>query len=443
MDTPPSQEVISVSTLNRLARGALQERFPLLWVGGEISGLTRAASGHVYFTLKDDTAQVRCTMFRNRAQALPWRAENGQQVEVQALVTLYEPRGDYQLNVESMRRAGIGRLYEAFARLRQKLADEGLFDLERKKPLPQYPRRVGIVTSTSGAAIHDIVSTFLRRAPHVELLIFPSLVQGDAAPAQICTAIDAAVAHGQLDVLIVARGGGSIEDLWAFNDEQVARRVASAPLPVVSGVGHETDTTICDLAADVRAATPTAAAELVSAAWLRASAELAVLRSELQRHMRSTIESRMQRVDLLARALVHPGERLARLRQTVALAGTRLNAAARRSLSESNARLAQLQIRFGRRRFDLSAWSGNLALLRQRLHGAARHSLERRQGAVDCHASALAHLSPQATLERGYSIVRDAHGIIVRSADQLAPGGRIDLSFAHGGATADVVKTTD
>lgn len=439
MDPILPQDVVSVATLNRLVRSVLLERFPLLWVAGEISNLTRATSGHVYFTLKDEAAQVRCAMFRNRAQLLPWRAENGQQVEVQALVSLYEPRGDYQLTVETMRRAGLGKLYEAFARLRQKLADEGLFAAGRKRPLPRFPTRIGIVTSASGAALHDIIAVFARRAPHVGLVLFPTQVQGEAAPAQIIAAIRAAGGRDDLDALIVARGGGSIEDLWAFNDEGVARAVAAASRPVVSGVGHETDVTICDFVADMRAATPTAAAELVTAEWVRAAAQLASLDTALRTSARAGLEAKMQRIDLLAHGLLHPGERLARLRQALDLCASRLAAAARRRLGESSERLAQLQLRFGRRRVDVSAKAGQLALLRQRLRAAAQRGTDGRRHALEQWSSALAHLNPEATLSRGYSIARDRRGNIVRSSAQLAPGDQVDLRFGRGGATAEVI----
>jgi exodeoxyribonuclease VII large subunit len=249
-------DILSVTELNRQARQLLEQRFPLLWVSGEISNLTRAASGHVYFSLKDSQAQVRCVMFRSRAQILPWQLENGLQVEAQALVTLYEARGDFQLNIEAMRRAaiGMGRLYELFVRLREKLAGEGLFDAARKRELPRFPRRVGIVTSPQAAALQDVIATFARRAPHVELIIYPTLVQGAAAPAAIVAALERVTARNECDVLLIVRGGGSIEDLWAFNDEAVARAIAAIPpAPIISGIGHETDTTIADYAADRRA----------------------------------------------------------------------------------------------------------------------------------------------------------------------------------------------
>ena len=266
-----SSEILTVSELNHQARQTLEQRFALLWVSGEISNLTRAASGHLYFSLKDSTAQVRCAMFRSRAQLVPWKIENGQQIEVQARVTLYEARGEFQLNVEAVRRAGIGRLYELFLQLRDKLATEGLFAAERKRAIPRYPRRIGIVTSPQAAALRDVLAAFRRRAPHVELILYPTLVQGAEAPAAIVAALETAYARNECDLLLIVRGGGSIEDLWAFNDEAVARALAVSPASTISGVGHETDTTIADYVADQRAATPTAAAELASAGWFVAA----------------------------------------------------------------------------------------------------------------------------------------------------------------------------
>jgi exodeoxyribonuclease VII large subunit len=413
-----STEILTVAELNRTARRLLEQQFPLLWVTGEISNLTRAASGHVYFSLKDAQAQVRCVMFRNRAQLLPWKLDNGQQVEVQALVTLYEARGDFQLNVEGMRRAGIGRWYELFLKLREKLAGEGLFAPERKRELPRYPKRVGIVTSPQAAALRDVIAAFRRRAPHVELVIYPTLVQGAEAPAAIVAALDKAYARAECDLLLVVRGGGSIEDLWAFNDEAVARKLAVSPAPTIAGIGHETDTTIADYVADRRAATPTAAAELASAGWFDATAEIDTLEDALRTTLQSALETRMQALDRLALRLVHPAQRLAGSRQRLELLARRLYAAMRER-STLQPRLDRLDHR-----------------LRQALavQLAARHrQLSRCQGA-------LAALSPLATLERGYSITRGPDGNIVQSADQLAEGDALQLQFARGSANARVTK---
>ncbi|MHB1358026.1 MAG: exodeoxyribonuclease VII large subunit [Rhodocyclaceae bacterium] len=435
-------EILTVTELNRQARLLLEQRFPLLWVGGEISNLTRAASGHVYFSLKDAQAQVRCVMFRSRAQILPWQLENGQQVEAQALVTLYEARGDFQLNVEGMRRAaiGMGRLYELFVRLREKLSGEGLFDAARKRALPRFPRRIGIVTSPRAAALQDVVATLRRRAPHVELIVYPTLVQGTAAPAAIVTALRTAALRNECDVLLIVRGGGSIEDLWAFNDEAVARAIASccavSPAPTIAGIGHETDLTIADYVADRRAATPTAAAELASAGWFAATHELAGLARNLRHALQQQIEARMQAVDRLALRLIHPAQRLAASRQRLELLGRRMHAAGR--LTTQRAALADLQLRLARARPALQPAHQRLDRLAHRLRQAMINLATRQRDRLTRCDGALAALSPAATLQRGYSITQDAAGRIVRDAAQLAAGDTLSLQFAVGGATVVV-----
>lgn len=411
-------ETLSVSELNRQARQWLERQFPLCWVSGEISNLVRAASGHVYFSLKDSQAQVRCAMFRSRAQLVPWKLENGQQVEVQALVTLYEARGEFQLNVEAMRRAGIGQLYEQFVRLREKLAAEGLFTAEKKREMPRYPRRVGIVTSPQAAALRDVIAAFARRAPHVELIVYPTLVQGADAPAAIVAALETAYARKECDLLLLVRGGGSLEDLWAFNDEAVARKLAVSPAPTIAGVGHETDTTIVDYVADLRAPTPTAAAELASAGWFAAAGELGELEDALLRAMERQLAQRMQAVDRLALRLIHPAQRIAATRQRLELLSRRLGTALQSRL--------RLQPR--------------LDQLRYRLTQSMTTRLARQRDRLARHAGALAALSPHATLERGYSIARSADGRIIHRAGQLSPGDRLELQFAQGRANATVDK---
>lgn len=434
-------EIFTVSELNRQARLLLEQRFPLLWVSGEISNLTRAASGHVYFSLKDTQAQVRCVMFRSRAQMVPWQLENGQQVETQALVTLYEARGDFQLNIEGMRRAGVGRLYELFLRLREKLAGEGLFDAIRKRELPRFPRRVGLVTSPQAAALHDVIVTFLRRAPHLELIIYPTLVQGAAAPAAIVAALETAGARNECDLLLIVRGGGSIEDLWAFNDEAVARAIAVSPAPTIAGIGHETDTTIADYVADQRAATPTAAAELASAGWFEAAAELDELARSLRHTMQLKIEARMQAVDRLALRLVHPAQRLATDRQRLELLRQRLHAAGR--LTTRRETLAKLQLRLARARPALQPAHQHLDRLNQRLRQAMTGLTARQRERLTHCGGALSALSPAATLNRGYSITQDATGRVVRDAARLAAGDTLHLQFAIGGATAMVTNVAN
>jgi exodeoxyribonuclease VII large subunit len=433
--------ILSVSELNRQVRRLLEQKFPLLWVGGEISNLTSAASGHVYFTLKDSQAQVRCVMFRSRAQLLTWRLENGQQVEAQALVSLYEARGDFQLNVEGMRRAGIGRLYEMFVKLREKLAAEGLFDAQRKRAIPRYPRRVGIVTSPQAAALRDVIAAFARRAPHVELIVYPTPVQGAEAPAAIVAALQTAYARSECDVLLIVRGGGSIEDLWAFNDEAVARALAVSPAPTIAGVGHETDTTIADYVADRRAATPTAAAELASAGWFEAATELAGLAAALRHTMLAEIETRMQALDRLALRLVHPAQRLAADRRSLELLAHRLQAAVRHRSADRRHRLAELAMRLTRAKPDAQPQRLRLDRLDQRLRTALRAQMQERHARLLHCQGALGPLSPAATLERGYSIVQTEDGRIVRAAKQLRPGDALRLQFGSGAAAAHVDAT--
>jgi exodeoxyribonuclease VII large subunit len=410
-------------------------------VSGEVSNLTRAASGHIYFSLKDAQAQVRCVMFRSRAQLLPWKLDNGQQVEAQALVTLYEARGDFQLNMEGMRRAGIGRLYELFVRLREKLTAEGLFDADRKREIPRFPRRIGIITSPQAAALRDVIAAFARRAPHVELVIYPTLVQGAEAPAAIVAALKTAAARAECDLLLIVRGGGSIEDLWAFNDEAVARAIAVSPAPTISGVGHETDTTIADYVADQRAATPTAAAELASAGWFEAAAEVDDLSRTLRRSLQQDLETRMQAVDRLALRLIHPAQRLAVSRQGLELLGRRLQTATQHALGSRRTKLADLELRLSRARPTLQPARQQFDQMSYRLRQAAHNLITRQSDRLTRCGSALAALSPTATLQRGYSIVRSADGQVVRDASLLANGERLNLRFAQGEATAVVENT--
>ncbi len=328
VDTPGPRRlgvpVLSVSLLVASARLVLERELGLVWVAGEISSFTRAASGHCYFSLKDKTAQVRCVFFRHKAQHASFPLRDGLAVEVAATASIYEARGEFQLNVESIRLAGAGALYEQFARLKARLDAAGWFAAARKRPLPAYPRAVGIVTSTAGAALHDMLTTLQRRWPALPVVIYPCTVQGGAAAAEIAAAIGSANARREVDVLIVGRGGGSIEDLWAFNEEVVARAVFDSALPVVSAVGHETDFTICDFVADARAATPTAAVALVAPDRVAVGRQAAALAARMQRAGAAALERRMQRADHLARRLVHPAARLARQRNDARALAQRL-----------------------------------------------------------------------------------------------------------------------
>ncbi|HQU49550.1 MAG TPA: exodeoxyribonuclease VII large subunit, partial [Casimicrobiaceae bacterium] len=302
--------VMPVGRFVAAARLAIERAIGLVWVGGEVSGFVRAASGHCYFTLKDAEAQVRCVLWRQKAQLLDLRLADGMAIEVRATPTIYEARGDFQLVVDAVRLAGRGALYEEFARLKARLDAAGWFAAARKRALPRFPKAVGLVTSPQGAALHDMLTTVARRWPALRVVLYPTPVQGDGAAVRIAEAIRIANARAEVDVLVVARGGGSIEDLWAFNEEAVARAVFESALPVVSAVGHETDFTICDFVADVRAPTPTGAAAIVAPDGEAIAGDVGVLAGRLARAGRHAIGARVQRVDLAARGLVHPRARL-------------------------------------------------------------------------------------------------------------------------------------
>jgi exodeoxyribonuclease VII large subunit len=441
----PISPVLTVSALNRLAREALESTLPLLWVGGEISNLTRAPSGHLYFTLKDANAQVRCAMWRNRAQLLPFRPENGLRVEARALVTLYEARGDYQLNVEALRPAGIGDLFEAFSRLKEKLAAEGLFDTSRRRALPRFPRSIGIVTSPSAAALRDVLAALRRRAPHLPVVLYPSPVQGSDAPGKLVEALHLAgrrAARDRIDVVLLVRGGGSIEDLWAFNDEFLARAIRACPLPVVSGVGHETDFTIADFAADMRAATPTGAAELASAGFHAAHLELAALAPQLRRALQRRLDATAQRVDRAALRLVHPRERLRQGATHTHTLEARLGVAMARRLERARHRLGQVELRLGAGRPSVERAQERVAVLGARLERSTAERLHREREHLARLSSHLQHLAPQAVLARGYAIARDADGRILRTVAGVSEGDAVSVQIADGRLAAQVTAVS-
>jgi exodeoxyribonuclease VII large subunit len=391
----PAAAVLTVSDLNRRARTLLENHFETVWVGGELSNVKQSGPGHWYFCLKDPNAQVQCALFRMRARFLDFKPVNGMQVEVRAEVTLYEARGDFQLVVQEMRKAGLGVLFEAFEKLKAKLDAEGLFEAARKKRLPAFPKAIGLITSPAAAALRDVLTTLRRRAPMVPVIVYPTLVQGDGAAGQIARAIERANQRAECDVLIVCRGGGSLEDLWAYNEEVVARAIAASRLPVVSGVGHETDFCIADFVADLRAPTPTAAAALASPDREALLEAVDRERTQLMRALQRSLERNAQRLDRASRRLLTPAERLARNREALA----RHARALRRAVERGHAL------------------------------GVARTTALR---------NALSHLDPTAVLSRGYSIVRDADGHVRRSSAGLASGQGLDITFAEGGAEVEV-----
>ncbi len=440
-ETGASPKILTVGELNRAVAGLLERNFPLVWVSGEVSNLTRAASGHWYFSLKDRDAQVRCVMFRSRNQGVDWPLREGDKVEARALAGLYAARGEFQLTVEQLRRAGAGSLFEAFLRLKEKLASEGLFDEERKRPLVRFPRVMGIVTSPQAAALRDVLTTLARRAPHVALILYPAPVQGSDAPGRLVAAIEAASRRAALDgieTLLLVRGGGSIEDLMAFNHESVARAVAACSVPVVSGVGHETDFTIADFVADVRAPTPTAAAELASPDRQHWLAELALRRGRLLRAWQRGQRQAEQRLDDATRRLKSPLQRVSEAQLRLDDAARRLRAVLRARLEQSAQRLLLVATRLAHRRPDTRSASLLLDRLKEDLRTSAERALLARQTRLELLGARLKLLDSANTLARGYAIAADAQGRIVRDAAQLSAGEALQLRFARGSAVAVV-----
>ena len=438
---PYPSPVLSVSALVAATRLLIERNLPLTWVSGEISNFTRATSGHCYFLLKDAQAQVRCVFFRSKAALTSFALRDGLQVEVRAQPTLYEARGEFQLNVDAMRLAGAGALYEQFLRLKAALEARGWFAPERKRAIPRFPRAIGIVTSPKAAALRDVITTLRRRSPQVRLVIYPCAVQGKCAAGEIAQAISTANARRAQDgieTLLVCRGGGSIEDLWSFNEEAVAQAIVDSVLPVVSGVGHETDFTICDFVADARAPTPTGAAQLAAPAREELDAGVRNLFLHLRAALARRLERDMQRVDYLGRRLQHPaarlrlqGERVTQLarrlqRRWAALAASRqlaLEAMQARWLRSVRAPLAQGRaLDVARARLE-QAWDG--------LHAARERRLER-------SALALRHLNPEAVLERGFAIVTTIDNAVVQRSDTLSIGESLRIRFARGSASASV-----
>ena len=441
-----SEPVITVSQLNRRAKTLLEQGIARLWVEGEISNLARPASGHIYFSLKDESAQVRAAWFRQRQRGPAVGFKNGDKVLAFGRVSLYEPRGDFQLIVEQLEPAGEGVLKQRYEALKRKLQAEGLFDEERKQVLPALPDRIGVITSPSGAAVRDIITVLGRRFPAIPVVIYPAAVQGDAAPRELIAALEAAVRRDECDVLIIGRGGGSLEDLWAFNDEALARAIADCPIPVVSAVGHEVDFTIADFVADVRAPTPSGAAEIVVPSqldWLRQFNALAV---RIARIGQRSIEDRAQQLDWLDKRLfaASPAATLRRQRDSLRENSMRLAAAIRRQLLESRNVTQSLRSDLLQRSPALAVQRSiaRLEALQQRLSGGAHLALSQVRHRVALLARALHGVSPLATLDRGYAIVLDADGKALTDAARVAPGDTIRARLARGQLVASVTKVS-
>lgn len=393
----PIKQILNVSDLTRLTKELLETSFPLFWISGEISNFTRAASGHWYFSLKDDRAQVRCVMFKGRNSLVDRMPREGDLIEARATVTLYEARGDFQLTVEFMQPAGLGRLYEAFEQLKQRLQAEGLFDVSRKQAIPTNPQRIGVVTSPDAAALRDVMTAIRRRYPGMGVVIYPTPVQGKDAAARIAQAIGLADQRQEVDTLLICRGGGSIEDLWSFNEEVVARAVADCRLPTISGVGHETDFTIVDFVADLRAATPTAAAELACPDQSQLRQQVSQARQSLMRTMQSLLRQHAQTLDYLSRRLVSPAQQLQQQTQTI------------------------------------KQWQHRLTL-------AMQQQLHRQQRLLQSYANSLQQLNPHQVLARGYAIVKNAQGEAITDTDALSLNEPLQVTLHHGEAEVLVTQ---
>ena len=392
---PNEAKVFSVKEINRLVRELLEQSFPSFWISGEISNFISASSGHWYFSLKDDEAQVRCTMFKNKNMAADWTPKNGEKIEAKCFIGLYEARGEYQLNIDLIRHAGAGLLSEAFNQLKERLLKEGLFETSRKKLIPQFPKSIGVITSPTGAAIEDILTTLKRRSLHIPIFIYPCLVQGKEAPLAIVKAIETANIRMECDVLILARGGGSIEDLWAFNEEIVARAIVASKIPTITGVGHETDTTIADFVSDLRAPTPTGAAELVTSHTVELVKTIQVYKNQLNKVMAGVIRELMQKIDYLEKRLISPRQQIQRQKEQIHQYIQRINQSMKNAMILYRLKIDKLKLN-------------------------------------------LDHLSPHAVLSRGYSIITNVDGQIVNNVNQLKLDDKIRIQLNHGQADANI-----
>ena len=435
-----TRDILTVAQLNQAVSHLLEDSFDACWVRGEISNFTNASSGHWYFTLKDDAASVRAVMFRSRAATTGFTPKAGDSVELKARVTLYEARGEYQLQVEQLRRAGLGTLFEAFVALKNKLSAEGLFDAENKRALVPFPQAIGVITSLGAAALHDVLTALARRAPHVPVVIYPSLVQGAGAALQLRQALALANERQEVDTLLLVRGGGSLEDLFSFNDEALARDIAASVIPVVSGVGHETDFTIADFVADVRAPTPTAAAELVCATRQSQLERVLSAAQWAEQLLLRQLERLAQRVDRATIALVPPSQRVAHQLEKVAGLGHRLAAAFDKQFQRSRARHAQTHVRCKSLLPDLTALRARLVHADAELLAGQRRMLVRQQTRLESVGAQLRALSPEHTLARGYAIVRTEDKKILRKSVDAQVGQTLEVTLAEGVLNATVTQ---
>ena len=423
---------VSVSELNALAKSLLEDNLFGLWVAGEVSNLTRAASGHYYFSLKDSRAQVRCAMFKGTAAKLAAPLKEGDHIELTGKISIYEARGEFQITVNEVRLKGLGQLYEAYEKLKARLQAEGVFAAERKKPLPAHPRAIGIVTSLAAAALRDVVSTLKRRAPEIPVIVYPTAVQGAGSEFQIAQAIQTASDRAETDVLIVCRGGGSIEDLWAFNEEPVVRAIEACEIPVVSGVGHETDFTLADFAADVRTPTPTGAAELVSPNRLESLHKLAQAQGRLKTALEQRYYDASQRVDWFARQIRHPQQKLNEQRGQLTALQQSLHFSMHNNHRFNVQKLVRQQQTLTHLRPDISAAKRDLMRFQTALQQSRLSLFALYRQRLEKQAALLEAVSPQHILERGFSVVKNSRGQVIRSVHALKQGQKLHITFADG-----------
>ncbi|APR32503.1 exodeoxyribonuclease VII large subunit [Citrobacter freundii] len=438
--------IFTVSRLNQTVRLLLEQEMGQVWISGEISNFTQPSSGHWYFTLKDDTAQVRCAMFRNSNRRVTFRPQHGQQVLVRANITLYEPRGDYQIIVESMQPAGEGLLQQKYEQLKAKLQAEGLFDQQYKQPLPSPAHCVGVITSKTGAALHDILHVLKRRDPSLPVIIYPTAVQGDDAPGQIVRAIELANARGECDVLIVGRGGGSLEDLWSFNDERVARAIFASGIPVVSAVGHETDVTIADFIADLRAPTPSAAAEIVSRNQLELLRQIQHGQQRLEMAMDYYLANRSRRFTQMFHRLQqqHPQLRLARQQTALERLRQRMGFALENKIKQANQRQQRMLQRLNQQNPQPRIYRTQTRIqqLEYRLAENIRARLSEQRERFGNAVTHLEAVSPLATLARGYSVSTTTGGGVLKKVKQVSAGDVITTRLADGWVESEVTTVT-
>ena len=439
------REIISVSQLNRRAKQLLETHLPLLWIEGELSNVSIPSSGHWYFTLKDEQAQVRGAMFKNRNMLVRFKPQQGQQVLIRARISLYEGRGDYQLIAEHMEEAGTGALQRAYEQLKAKLEQEGLFSPEHKKPLPPLPKHIGVITSPTGAAIHDILNVLERRFPSIPVTVIPVAVQGKEAAPQIVRALALANRAKLFDVLILGRGGGSLEDLWPFNEETVARAIFASTLPIVSAVGHEVDFTIADFVADLRAPTPSAAAELVTPDgddWLDKFIGFEVL---LEDAIADKLQHLQQKISWLRSRLRHPKDKLEQQSQRLDNLELRLKNQLQRQLSQQEHHFEQLRLRLQAQhpKLKLKNLRERIEDASKQLHSSHKHLLANKQQRLVAAARLLNSLSPLNTLERGYSLITDGKGKVITHSTQVAVGDQVSAKLAHGSLGLRVEQSND